>query len=131
MLRQFLFSGLCAMAVLTGCETSPTNPGGVPRTEGERTFAESRMQKQKGEMMVRGERLIADGEAMRAKGQTLRDQGKTVDGERIIGEGDAKVREGQALLDRAKSMNTEPRTFNESGDPTTRPAMDRRTDMDR
>lgn len=131
MLRQFVLSGICATALLTGCETAPTNPGGVPRTEGERTLAESRIQKQKGEMMVRGERLIADGEALRAKGQTLRDQGKTIDGERMIGEGDAKVREGQAAIDRAKSMSTEPRTFNESDNPTTRPAMDRRSDMDR
>ena len=134
MIRQLTFAGICAMAVLTGCETSPTNPGGVPRTEGERTLAQARMMEQQGEMLVRGERLIADGEGLRARGQAMRDQGKVVDGERMIGEGDAKVREGQAVIDRAKSMPTEPRTFNESDGSTTRPAMNRTgtdRDMDR
>src|SRR5918912_856173 len=100
MLRHSLFTGICAIALLAGCESSSTST--VPRTEGK--------------LIKQGENLIADGKAQRARGEELRNQGKTVDGERLIGEGDAKIREGQALIDRAKTMPTEPQSYNTDRD---------------
>lgn len=128
MLRQSLFTGICAIALLAGCESnSATEPGGIPRTEGERTLAQGRILEKQGRMITQGERLIADGKAARARGEELRSQGKTVDGERMIGEGDAKIREGEALIRQARAMPTEPLTM-EGG--TTQPSMNRTDRMD-
>jgi hypothetical protein len=81
-------AGLASFAVL-GCES---------QTEGERTLERAETIEDAGNMIRRGEKLVADGKAQVARGQTVRDQGDRVEGDRLVAEGRAMQRQGEALI---------------------------------
>lgn len=82
---------------LVGCES---------KTEGERTIDRARTIEDAGNMIKRGESMVASGKAQITKGETIRDQGNRVDGERMIAEGRATQKQGQALIDEGRRLKS-------------------------
>ena len=72
-----------------GCES---------QTEGERTLEKAQTIEDAGNMIRRGEKMVADGKAQVARGEAIRTQGDRVEGDRTIAEGRAMQRQGEALI---------------------------------
>lgn len=93
-MNRFTTSAALALASLSafavvGCES---------KTEGERTLEKAETIEDAGNMIRRGERMVADGKAQVTKGETVRDQGDDVEGNRMIAQGRATQRQGEALI---------------------------------
>jgi hypothetical protein len=90
----FTLVGVSSFALL-GCES---------KTEGERTLDKAQTIESAGNMIKRGETMVANGKAQITRGETIRDQGNRVEGERIISEGRATQKQGQALIEEGRRM---------------------------
>lgn len=89
-------AGFSSFAIL-GCES---------KTEGERTLEKAEKIEDAGNMIRRGEKMVADGKAQVTRGETIRDQGDRVEGERIISEGRAMQRQGEALISEGRRLRS-------------------------
>lgn len=86
---------LDAAVLLTGC----TN-----QTEGERTISKGSQIQDAGDMIKRGEILVADGKAAQARGEEMKRQGANPAGDRLIAEGRADEKKGQELISQGRKI---------------------------
>ncbi len=75
------------------------------QTAGQKAQVEAKEKTNAADMMLRGEKHIADGEAEIARGKTIKEQGDTVEGDRQIAEGKALKSLGEEELAQGKKIN--------------------------
>lgn len=92
--------GIAAALVVAGLFAGGCANG----TEGERTLEQAARIEDAGQMIARGEQLVADGKATEARGQALAEQGNRIDGERLAGEGRARQKQGQGLIEEGRKL---------------------------
>jgi hypothetical protein len=56
------------------------------------------------DMILRGERNVADGKAEIARGQTMKDQGNDVEGDKLIAEGKTTQSLGESQIAQGKKL---------------------------
>lgn len=100
------FALTCAMGLGVGCDINKAkDPGAV--TKGEIAKAESKLEGERANHMLKGEKLITAGKTQKAKGEALKEQGKTIEGDREIREGELKITQGEAHIKEAEEMKTD------------------------
>jgi len=91
-----LLSVIASGGFVVGCSSN--------MTEGEKTKAKAEGIDNAADLILRGERNVADGNAAIARGQAIKDQGNAVDGDRIIAEGKTTKTLGESQIAQGRKL---------------------------